>query len=260
MPKRKINKLDDSSSEDELDYNKLDELEICRLIKEKPQIIKKIKNQTEAMAYIAVTKDGYMLEFVKSKTPEICFAALNNTSFALEFINQENIDVSRIGVDNYYPVIKTLQKEFYKQMCLIAVKDVRYNMDYIKDAEIIRYVIMNYPRAISRANQTEELCLLALRSSKHDAVVYLCIDDPSERINIEFVRNSREPSALNFVKNQTYNVCSAAIKHNGFAIFYVKDERLRFKLYNDNIEKMRENEKDKNFQREAYYGFRINKI
>ncbi|CCL32146.1 hypothetical protein BN174_3470002 [Clostridioides difficile E15] len=66
-------------------------------------------------------------------------------------------------------------------------------------------------------NQTEELCLIAVRE---DPVALQFVKSQTEDICIEAVR--RNGYVLKDVNNQTYRMCLEAVKNNGRALKYIK--------------------------------------
>ena len=64
----------------------MEESKIIEMIKNNPNIISTVKNPTEEMKKLAVSKNGLVLEYIKNPTREIEELALENNIRAIKYI------------------------------------------------------------------------------------------------------------------------------------------------------------------------------
>ena len=197
-------------------------------------VIKFIKeeDQTEKICLEAVKKFGDLVDYVKNQTEEICIEAVK-AGDALQYVKEqtEKICLEAVrcnGWDLQYV------KEQTDEICLEAVKNNGLVLEYVK-------------------NQTEEICIEAIKGG----IELYKIKEKTERMYIEIYNNimknnytvieeqidfdeliyynridedgikeliKMKPSLLQFVKEQTEEMCMEAVKRKPFMIFYVKEQ------------------------------------
>lgn len=102
-----------------------------QLVKNNGMAIKRIADQTQELAVLAVKDDGYALKYVKEefKTAEVCLIAVQNDGIALQFVPES---------------LKT------PEICLAAVTRDGLALEYVPDKTpaIVAMAIKMDPQAV----------------------------------------------------------------------------------------------------------------
>ena len=148
-----------------------------------------------------VRNNGLSLKYVKCKTDKICMYAVSVCPSALKYVDTK------------------FQTE---HICLYAIKKNIDTFQYIhpsKQTELLckTAVTIRPEKTFSKiSNQTEELCLIAIK--KFPDVIKLVVNQ-TDMICETMLKIKGEN--LQFVNKQTENLCLTAVKQNGFALLYV---------------------------------------
>jgi hypothetical protein len=99
----------------------------------------------------------------------------------------------------------------------VARNGCAYSFCRVRNSKICKLVLKQQPYFIADMEQTEELCITAVRS---DGRALRNVKHQTDRICLEAVR--RTGIAIGFVNVQTEEICMAAVKQNGDALQLVK--------------------------------------
>jgi len=216
-----------------------------------------VVNQTPMICLLAVSVDGDSLKYVKKQDNDICLEALKNNGLALHYvkINQTN-EMCTLAVQNH-PGALCYVKNQTDDLCMMAVKKAGWLLKYVKmqSEEICLAAIDNWINAYYDVQiKTSKIIRAAIEKSGH---IITSIDLPSDELILLAVKTYPQilgfkkftdhfPSLFNlypelvkinglcleFIPNQTNQLCMDAITQNGFALYYVKDKNIYEQLYN----------------------------
>jgi hypothetical protein len=69
-------------------------------VRDHPEELAYVKNQTENICSEAVIRDGLTLRFVKQKTKQLCYEAIFNNGLALQFVEDQDEDICLEALHN----------------------------------------------------------------------------------------------------------------------------------------------------------------
>lgn len=133
-----------------------------------------------------------------------------------------------IQLEYYYNNYEYLGIDVFENGKIVMTWDSYDVKDGLIEAEEINDIVLEFHGENRIAtikkltgNPTEEECLEEVRSSPE---LLRFIENQSERICLEAVRNDRYGNALKFVREQTPEICMEAVKRSGSALMYVKEQ------------------------------------
>ncbi len=196
--------------------------ELCNIaINQNINSFKFIKNKTYELNKQILNKNGLLLEFIENQTEELCFIAIKNNINAYNFVKDKTYDIDHYFLNNNN--IKIF--ELYKNIELYEILKNILN----KNGLLLEFI----------ENQTEELCIIAIKNNinaynfvKHKTYE---IDKSILKIQNNLVINNeiyeilknilnKNGLLLEFIENQTEELCIIAIKNNINAYTFVKNK------------------------------------
>jgi gas vesicle protein len=138
-----------------------------KVIELNPSYIEHIKNPTEEMSLIAISKEPLLLRFIENQTEEICMTAVKKSGNALEYVKDQTEEIcieavkygSNVLLDVKTPTEKIYLTALENQTIFTLIKYIKNPTDEMKTISIIKE-----PYSIQYIEQTPELCKLADRS------------------------------------------------------------------------------------------------
>jgi hypothetical protein len=185
--------------------------------------------QTEELCLIAVKSNGLALEFVlgKFKTKEVCTEAIKQNTDAIDFIKNAEVE------------FKDLAKEKQtEELCLAAVKENVENYNYLTkkhksekiNLEVIKNVInadgevinKNILDSIKDLKQAPGFYLKAVEQNGW-FIKHVKLEFQTREMCLEAIKQTGG-LALQYIVNQTEEICHAAVRENGALLQYVKNQ------------------------------------
>jgi len=156
-----------------------------------------IENRYE-LEKIAVTQDGFAINYVTLQTQELKLAAVTEDSWALEYVDKQTHDLCRIAVENNGMVLEMVRNKT-TALCLKAVKNCGMALKFVD-------------------KQTKQIVITAL---KNDGCAIQFVKHILPEMYLIAVKNCG--ISLEFIKkdNQTPEICKLAIQQNPDAIKFV---------------------------------------
>ena len=164
-----------------------------------------VKEQTPELCKMAITKNGLALEYVKKEqAPKLCEIDVNQNGYALELIKEQTPELCEIDINqNGYAL--ELVKEQIPELCKMASQQNHYVFEFVKQ-------------------QTHELCKLA-NEQNSEGWAYTNMELSPELYKFEIEQCAIACAlALEYVPEQTPDLCKFAIEHDFRALKYVKKQ------------------------------------
>lgn len=154
------------------------------IVSRNPFFIKHVVNQHQMLCFVAVRENGFSLKYVKEQDREICTAAVSENGFALKYVKDQTAAICKVAVTQNWRTIK-LVENLTPELCLIAVESELVNGDAL--------------HLIPDEFQTPEVIIASVTRNG---------------LNIYYVSE----------KNQSFEVCVAALKQDIYALEYIKTQ------------------------------------
>jgi hypothetical protein len=134
--------------------------------------------------YILLVKyNGLELKHIQNQTEEICKIAVKQNGYALEYVQKQTDEICKIAIQEDLYSLRYVQNQT-EELCKFAVQ---------KNGCVLEYVNI----------VTDELCIMALLQAEGMSYYPRC--------EIVIKKN---PYALRFIENQTFDICKLAVKQN----------------------------------------------
>jgi hypothetical protein len=178
----------------------------------------------------AVKKDGMLLEYIVNQEYYICIRAVRQNEHALMFVNpmiENYIEICLIAVKKNPSIVRLVDKDNmslddYTEVCIQAVKRDGMALEFINShdlppenyTKICIEAIKHNSSALQYVTiQTHELCILAI-CRPHQTHAFK--GWPGKNYDV-----------LKYVKNQTPEICKAAIEACGQGVIqFIRDKSL----------------------------------
>jgi hypothetical protein len=218
---------------DSLKFIKNPSLEICKLVLSRNVLsLKHINNPTEEMCKYAVQRNGLALEYVKNQTEEICAIAINLDGSAFKFVDPElytekicNLAAKRKGEN-----LKYIKNQTFS-MCIEAVKNNGMALEYVDKSLINKKMCIEAVICSAWAFQfvppellTEEIYKIAVIKEKYVLTHIYQTEEICKAAVME------DGWALQYIQNQTDEICRLAIRQNKDAAVCIKSKSQKKKF------------------------------
>ena len=212
--------------------------ELCVLaINQNHKAFTKIQQQTFDICKYAVKKDGYLIADVKLQTPELCLEAVTNRGLALSRCDYQTLEICLTAVKNTGIALSYVMEQFMTfEICLVAVKkhgeslkDIpknimnSFNQEQITELHMAAIQGDVFANALQYVNpKTLEICIEALK--KNILTLKYVPAHIKEQIGNQKITEltieamKKNHYTLRDIKNQTFEICLAAVKMYGDSI------------------------------------------
>lgn len=182
--------------------------DICwKALKQSPCAIALIHTPTEEMCLYSVEHKPKLLKLIQPfQNEKICLAALKKSSRAIKYIVNQTHDMCFESIHRYPENIKYI-KDPTIEMCREAIKKDGFCIEHFKEEM-----------------KTEELCLEDIELHGKDCGNLIQFMPQTPKICLATVKQHGD--AIEYVKNQTIDLCLEALNQSLSSIMSIKDELL----------------------------------
>jgi hypothetical protein len=159
------------------------------------------------------SKGGIPLKYIENQTYELCLEAVKIYGIALEYVKDQTEELCLIALDQCAEALRCIRNQTDK-LCYVTIEfDCNGNiLRHVKNKtyEICKRAIERFPRQIKYVEDDKFQDGSKLTESEKDVLRSLAIKS--------------DGITLAYIKNQTLELCLAAVKQNPEAIKYVNNE------------------------------------
>lgn len=155
-------------------------------LKQNPELLKYVENQTPKMCMEAVGRFGFVLCHVKDQTPELCLTAVKQNGYALKYIKNQTPELCSIAIQNSEHALEYV-KEQTPELCLMTIGKDSWTLQHVRE-------------------QTPEICLAAVK--KNGNVLKYVKDQTPEICTAAVTQNS---NAFKYIREQTLRLRLMAV-------------------------------------------------
>lgn len=133
----------------------------------KPELLKRLLNQTEKEILIAVSKNGLCLIYAEIQTNEICVAAVKQNPGAICFVLEKTNGIYLEVLKKNPVYIKEIPREEQtEEMALIAVSGYWLMIKFVEQTEnVCRAAVKKNPKALDLINKKFKKIIYIPRAS-----------------------------------------------------------------------------------------------
>ena len=211
-------------------FIKIKTADLClKLFNINHQVFREIdeKFQTEELCLAAVRYNGIYLQYVKLQSLEICLAAVTNNPncFCLVKEQFQTEEICLMAIDYDWKYINLIKDQTFKLISLaINCSDSKafgFILDEFKTEEVCLITVEVNPDFLSEVNQSHAVCLKAV---KKKCSIFRFVKEEFQSVEICLLAVKGMGLNLKYVKNQTIEICSAAVANDPDAIKYVNEK------------------------------------
>ena len=153
-----------------------------------------------------IYENGMLIRYILKPTPDMCLAAIYSDPHSLMYIQNQTPELVKLAISKYGYLIKYVLDQT-EELCNIALKQTTEAIKYIRipTFEMYRYVVQKNGWNIRYILQNTQ------EYSEKDIRVL-------SKLAVE-----QNGSVLQFIHNQTIELCWIAIMQKGLYIDFVKD-------------------------------------
>uniref|UniRef100_A0A6C0EAE2 DUF4116 domain-containing protein n=1 Tax=viral metagenome TaxID=1070528 RepID=A0A6C0EAE2_9ZZZZ len=203
-----------------IDFVKNRTVEYCRISLEKyGDAIKYIKNPTDDDYIKIIQRDISFLKYIKNPSAKVLEYVVRNYEDALNFIPNPSIDLIKLSLEEFPSAIKFVKQT--DEICNIAIKN---------DPSVIRYIknktYDHYKLAIEMCDKyhsilvEEDPCLVEEILEYYPSLLEYVKHQSDEACTIAI---KKDPSTIRFVHSQTPELCNLAISLDVNCSKYIKN-------------------------------------
>ncbi len=199
-------------------YNNQSNIE--EVLKDCPDMIFFVKEQTEELCKIAVSNYGLSLQYVKNQTNDICKLAILNNVYSFNYIQNKTYDLCKYAIQQNIEIFRCVNKKLQTtELCMLSLiynNKISYdpfNIQYVRE-DLLTYDLWKIAlknnglslKFMELDYQTYELCLLAVKNKPKKCRETLLLKIKSEFHTNELIDIELKTYSFNkqFIKNPTY--------------------------------------------------------
>ena len=189
-------------------------------ISDEPRLIKRIKNPSEQLQIVAVTQNGYSIQFIENPSEQVQLAAVQQSGYAISYIKNPSEEVQLAAVQQNAYAIYYVQNPT-EQVQLAAVNqdgDAIQHIENPSEQVQLAAVQQNGDAIQYIVNPSEQLQIAAV-TQNGNAIIF--IENPSEQVQLAAVKQHGE--AIRYIETPSEQVQLAAVQQNGWSIQYIKN-------------------------------------
>ncbi len=196
-------------------YNNQSNIE--EVLKECPKMLFFVKEQTEELCKIAVSKSGLSLQYVKNQTYDICKLAVYNNAFSLMYVKNKTYDLCEYAVQKNIEIFEYVDTNLQTlELCMLSITcnnnidQYPFNIQYVRK-DLITYdlwkIALEYNglsiQFMDLDYQTYELCLLAVKNKPTTRYKLILLYIKSEFHTDELIKLNNDKYDY-YIKNPKY--------------------------------------------------------
>lgn len=209
-------------------YNRLDYFKyIKRMLTTNPVYLTYLDRQCVSLCLMAVRSDGKSLQYVKNQTDKLCLEAVKNGGCNLKYVKNQTDEIRLNAILNDPSSLQYISEEHQtEELCFLAVSKYGCSLKYVKNQtpllcmESLTCNTSSF-EYISEKCLTNDMCMLAVTRWGHN-LKYVPQSYQTKQVCIAAINNT-DGTALQYIKNQTLDICVLALQKQSSNFGYIKN-------------------------------------